>query len=113
MPTYRYQCSKCGEELERFQSFSDKPLTRHSGCGGKLSKVFGAPGIVLKGPGFYRTDNRSGSRSRGSNGSSVSSGSESSSGPGADTGSSTGSGTSGNGKAASKDKPAPAGDSGK
>lgn len=70
MPTYRYQCSKCGEEIERFQSFSDKPLTRHSGCGGKLQKVFGSVGIVLKGPGFYRTDNRSGSRTRASNGSS-------------------------------------------
>lgn len=70
MPTYRYQCSKCGEEIERFQSFSDKPLTRHSGCGGKLRKVFGSVGIVLKGPGFYRTDNRSGSRTRASNGSS-------------------------------------------
>ncbi len=108
MPTYRYQCSKCGEELERFQSFSDKPLTRHSGCGGKLSKVFGSVGIVLKGPGFYRTDNRSGSRSRGSNGSSRTSASESAS---ESSGSSNGSGPSG-AEAPSKDKPASASGSG-
>lgn len=103
MPTYRYQCSKCGEEIERFQSFSDKPLTRHSGCGGKLSKVFGSVGIVLKGPGFYRTDNRNGSRSRASNGSSRPSAPESSG----------GSDRPAPAKPATKEKPAaPAGDAG-
>jgi len=61
MPTYQYRCSKCGEDLEVFQSFSDKPLTRHAGCGGKLSKVLSSVGIVLKGSGFYKTDSRSGS----------------------------------------------------
>ncbi len=62
MPTYRYSCAKCGEQFEVQQSFSDAALKRHSGCGGKLSKVFGTPGIVLKGEGFYKTD--SGSRSK-------------------------------------------------
>jgi putative FmdB family regulatory protein len=61
MPTYEYRCAKCGEDLEVFQSFSDKPLTRHAGCGGKLSKVLSSVGIVLKGSGFYKTDNRSSS----------------------------------------------------
>jgi len=61
MPTYQYRCAKCGEDLEVFQSFSDKPLTRHAGCGGKLSKVLSSVGIVLKGSGFYKTDNRSSS----------------------------------------------------
>jgi putative FmdB family regulatory protein len=60
MPTYVYECAKCGEELEAWQSFADVPLTRHSGCGGKLTKVLQPVGIVLKGPGFYRTDNRNG-----------------------------------------------------
>jgi putative FmdB family regulatory protein len=58
MPTYVYRCAKCGEQLEAFQSFADKPLTKHSDCGGKLTKVLSAAGIVLKGSGFYKTDNR-------------------------------------------------------
>lgn len=62
MPTYDYRCAKCGETFEVWQSFSDKPLTKHAGCGGKLSKVMGAAGIVLKGSGFYKND--SGSRSK-------------------------------------------------
>lgn len=62
MPTYEYVCSKCDQHLEVYQSFSEEPLKRHSGCGGKLTKVLGSVGIVLKGSGFYRTDNRSSSR---------------------------------------------------
>ena len=52
MPTYEYRCAKCGEHLEVFQSFSETPLTKHAGCGGKLAKVLSAAGIVLKGSGF-------------------------------------------------------------
>jgi putative FmdB family regulatory protein len=65
MPTYEYRCAKCGEELEVFQSFSDAPLTRHEACGGKLSKVLSPAGVILKGSGFYKTDNRSGSSKKG------------------------------------------------
>ena len=64
MPTYRYRCAKCGEEMEIWQSFEEKPKTRHAGgCGGKLSKVMSPAGIVLKGSGFYKTDNRSSGKS--------------------------------------------------
>lgn len=73
MPTYEYACSKCDEHFEVYQSFSDEPLKKHSGCGGKLSKVFGSVGIVLKGSGFYKTDN--GSRSKSSTRSGASEGS--------------------------------------
>jgi putative FmdB family regulatory protein len=60
MPTYRYRCAKCGDEMEIWQSFEEKPKTRHAGgCGGKLQKVMSPAGIVLKGSGFYKTDNRS------------------------------------------------------
>ena len=38
MPTYDYRCAKCGDELEVFQTFAEKPLTKHAGCGGKLAK---------------------------------------------------------------------------
>lgn len=58
MPTYEYVCKTCGGSLEVFQSFSDKPLKKHKGCGGDLQKVFHARGIVFKGSGFYATDKR-------------------------------------------------------
>ncbi len=62
MPTYEYVCSKCDQHLEVYQTFSEEPLKRHASCGGKLTKVLGAVGIVLKGSGFYKTDNPSSSR---------------------------------------------------
>lgn len=61
MPTYVYRCAKCGEQIEAFQSFADAPLTKHTDCGGKLTKVLSAAAVVLKGSGFYKTDNRTGS----------------------------------------------------
>ena len=63
MPTYVYECAKCGDEFELWQSFSDEPLKKHSGCGGKVTKVLQPVGIVLKGSGFYKTDNRGSSKS--------------------------------------------------
>ncbi len=59
MPTYVYECAKCGDEFELYQSFSDDPLKKHPGCGGKVAKVFQPVGIVLKGSGFYKNDSRS------------------------------------------------------
>jgi putative FmdB family regulatory protein len=58
MPTYEYVCKSCGDTIEVFQSFSDKPLRRHEACGGDLQKVFHARGVVFKGSGFYSTDAR-------------------------------------------------------
>lgn len=69
MPTYVYECNKCGDEFELYQSFSDEPLKKHPGCGGKVAKVFQPVGIVLKGSGFYKNDSRSGGKR--SNGSST------------------------------------------
>ena len=63
MPKYEYACRSCGQHLEVVQSFTDEPLTDCPACGGPLRKVFSAPAITFKGSGFYRTDNRSGSRS--------------------------------------------------
>jgi putative FmdB family regulatory protein len=59
MPTYEYTCKRCGENIEVFQSFSEKPLRKHAECGGELQKVFHARGVVFKGSGFYSTDSRS------------------------------------------------------
>ena len=105
MPTYRYRCAKCADELEVWQSFSDKPLARHNGgCGGKLAKVMSPAGIVLKGSGFYKTDNRKSNGSRpgkDSGSSSESSGSESKSGSDSSSSSSSGSSSSSSGSKSS------------
>jgi putative FmdB family regulatory protein len=81
MPTYAYSCTKCGEQIEVYQTFSEEPLKRHDGCGGKLQKVFSPVGIVLKGSGFYKTDSRAASRAK----SKASSSSESKSESGSDS----------------------------
>jgi putative FmdB family regulatory protein len=65
MPTYEYACKNCGETIEVFQSFADKPLKKHKECGGALQKVFHARGIVFKGGGFYATDSKPSSSSKG------------------------------------------------
>ena len=59
MPTYTYRCRKCGHEFERFQSMSDDPVKRCERCKSKVQRVFHPVGIVLKGPGFHKTDSRS------------------------------------------------------
>ena len=71
MPTYQYACTACSEQFEVVQKFTDASLTECPSCKGRLRKVFSPVGIVFKGSGFYRTDNRS------SNGSSSSSSSSS------------------------------------
>jgi putative FmdB family regulatory protein len=58
MPTYDYRCDDCGEEFEVWQSIKDDPLTQCPRCGGPVRKVMSPAGIVLKGSGFYKTDNR-------------------------------------------------------
>ena len=64
MPTYEYTCKRCGENIEVFQSFSEKPLRKHQECDGELQKVFHARGVVFKGSGFYSTDSRSSASSK-------------------------------------------------
>ena len=56
MPLYEYKCSKCDEIFEVIQKFSDAPLKKHAGCGGKVAKVLSAPAFQLKGTGWYATD---------------------------------------------------------
>ncbi len=63
MPTYQYACTECDHAFEQFQSFSEDSLTVCPECEGRLRKVFNAVGVVFKGSGFYRTDNRSDAKS--------------------------------------------------
>lgn len=58
MPTYEYECSACGHELETFQSMKDAPLRKCPKCKKlKLSRKIGlGAGLIFKGSGFYETD---------------------------------------------------------
>ena len=60
MPTYEYECRKCGHRFEVFQSMKDEPLKKCEKCGGEVRRlVSGGAGILFKGSGFYQTDYRS------------------------------------------------------
>ncbi len=63
MPTYQYACNDCDHAFEQVQSFSEDSLTTCPECEGRLRKIFNAVGVVFKGSGFYRTDNRSDAKS--------------------------------------------------
>lgn len=84
MPTYQYACTECDHAFEQFQSFTDDSLTVCPACNGRLRKLFNAVGVVFKGSGFYRTDNRS---SNGNSSSGTSSGTSSSTSGTGDSGS--------------------------
>ena len=56
MPIYEYECEKCGKTIEVIQKMSDKPLKKHDGCGGALTKLISAAGFQFKGTGWYVTD---------------------------------------------------------
>jgi putative FmdB family regulatory protein len=61
MPTYEYECSKCGNHFDYFQSMKDAPLTDcpDEACGGKGTVrrlISSGTGLIFKGSGFYVTD---------------------------------------------------------
>ena len=60
MPTYEYECTKCGHRFERFQSMTEEPVKRCPQCRCKVRRILsGGAGILFKGSGFYETDYRS------------------------------------------------------
>jgi putative FmdB family regulatory protein len=60
MPTYEYNCQKCGKTFEVFQSMKDAALkTCTCGKKGKVKRLLGGgAGIIFKGSGFYENDYR-------------------------------------------------------
>ncbi|MEI7879946.1 MAG: zinc ribbon domain-containing protein [bacterium] len=59
MPTYEYECKKCGQ-FELFQSIKDEKLKRCPTCKSAVKRLMGSgSGIIFKGTGFYQTDYRS------------------------------------------------------
>ncbi len=62
MPTYEYECEKCGKIFEEFQSISAEPLKtcNDETCGGPVRRLLSpGAGFLFKGSGFYQTDYRS------------------------------------------------------
>jgi putative FmdB family regulatory protein len=62
MPTYEYECEKCGLLFEEYQSISEQPLTKckKPTCDGHVKRLISAgAGFLFKGNGFYGTDYRS------------------------------------------------------
>lgn len=47
MPTYEYECKKCGHRFEQFQQMSAKPLKRCPQCRGAVRRLLGTGGAVL------------------------------------------------------------------
>ena len=57
MPTYDYECEKCGHKFDIFQSMKDEPVKDCPKCKGPVSRLMGiGSGIIFKGTGFYETD---------------------------------------------------------
>lgn len=67
MPTYEYECKKCGHQFEAYQSIKEDALKKclkeecPDGTGkGTVQRLIGAGGgLLFKGSGFYITDYRS------------------------------------------------------
>lgn len=57
MPTYTYECKKCGHEMDLFHSMTAAPRVKCEECGGACRRLIGTgAGIIFKGSGFYETD---------------------------------------------------------
>ena len=63
MPTYEYECTRCGVITSEFKPMSAPRRQRCPSCRGKVQQLItGGLGIVFKGEGFYVNDSRAASR---------------------------------------------------
>ena len=86
MPTYEYECRKCGHLFEKFQSMTDERLKTCPECKGRVDRLIGTgAGIIFKGSCFYETDYRSDSYQKGAQKASSSSAASTASSKAADT----------------------------
>lgn len=62
MPTYDYECSRCGHRFELFEKVTESGLKPCPKCPkGKAKRLPGAgAGFIFKGSGFYTTDSKGG-----------------------------------------------------
>lgn len=57
MPTYEYECSKCGLKFERHQSMKDAPIKKCPDCGSNVQRmVSGGSGFIMKSASLSRPD---------------------------------------------------------
>ena len=47
MPTYEYECQKCGHRFEQFQNMKDKPLKTCPTCGGSVRRLLGTGAALV------------------------------------------------------------------
>lgn len=64
MPTYEYQCDKCGRTFEVRQRISAPPLKTCETCGGAVRRLISSTTFILKGEGWYVTDYPSAARKK-------------------------------------------------
>ena len=64
MPTYEYQCDKCGRIFEVRQRISEPPLEVCETCGGAVRRLISSAPFILKGEGWYVTDYPSAARKK-------------------------------------------------
>jgi putative FmdB family regulatory protein len=74
MPTYDYRCQSCGARFEAWQKITDDPIDTCPTCGGPARRVLHPVGLVFKGSGFYKTDQRDSSSASVASGESSSNG---------------------------------------
>ncbi|MDI6606623.1 MAG: zinc ribbon domain-containing protein [Candidatus Omnitrophota bacterium] len=49
MPTYEYECTKCGHSFEAFQKITDNHLDKCPECGGKVKRLISSGvGFIFK-----------------------------------------------------------------
>lgn len=59
MPTYEYECTRCGHVCEEFKPVTAPRRQRCPQCRGKVERLIsGGLGIHFKGSGFYVNDSR-------------------------------------------------------
>ena len=59
MPVYEYQCKTCGHVFEREHAIGEKKKYRCPECScNQTQKLVSQVGVIFKGSGFYKTDNR-------------------------------------------------------
>lgn len=57
MPTYEYECGRCGLHFERQQSMKDAPIKECPECGEEVQRlVSGGSGFIMKSAGVSRRD---------------------------------------------------------